>query len=166
MDSQGGTVRLDFVWRAAEKLEFDELSELAHKVVREKGFLLVDFSMRKTGTKYMIRLLVDRPGRITIMECVRISKAFQDAMDQELVMEGENYRLEVSSPGVGRLLSREVDWVRTVGRKLSIRLETEEFVGYLEEYDSDILKFRNGRVIPVSEIVSAVEVLDMGSGGS
>jgi len=107
---------------------------------------------------YMIRLLVDRPGRINISECAELTRTIRDLIDGKMLL--LNYRLEVSSPGIGRLLSTEVDWIRSVGRKLSVQMKDENLVDWLEEYSNGCLKFRKGRTVATDDIVSAVEVLD------
>ncbi|OPL19524.1 MAG: hypothetical protein AVO35_10195 [Candidatus Aegiribacteria sp. MLS_C] len=146
-------------------MDSPDLLEIVQGLVDEAGLLLVDLSVRNTGRKYMIRLLVDRPGRVTVMECAGLSRELQDTMDQNLLFSGWDYRLEVSSPGVGRPLSGEVDWIRSVGRRLSVRLEGEDFVDWLEDYGSGLLKFSDGREISAESIVSAVEVLEQGPSG-
>lgn len=139
-----------------------DLLETVQRLVGEAGLLLVDLSVRNTGRRYMVRLLVDRPGRVTIMECAGLSRELQDALDQDLMLEGQDYRLEVGSPGIGRPLTGEVDWIRSVGRRLSVRLEGETFVDWLEDYGSGLLRFREGRQVPAESILSAVEVLEQG----
>jgi len=71
-----------------------------------------------------------------------------------------NYRLEVSSPGIGRLLCTDVDWIRSIGRKLSVEIEDDKFTEILSEYRDGCLKFSNGRTVSAEDIMSAVEVLD------
>ncbi len=141
-------------------MEETDLFELVERLVSEAGLLLVDLSVKNTGRRYMIRLLADRPGRIGINECAKLSRAIQDAMDENLLLLNENYRLEVSSPGIGRPLSTETDWLRTVGRKLTVELEEDGFTDWLEEYSSGLLKFRDGREVASADIVSAVEALE------
>ncbi len=154
------SIRLDFILAVEGNMENTDLFDLAENLVRESGLLMVDLSVKNTGRTYLIRLLVDRPERVGINECVALSRKLQDAMDENLLLSSENYRLEVSSPGIGRPLSTEVDWVRSVGRRLSIRLEDGSFVDWLDGYSSGILKFREGREVSTADIVSAVEVLE------
>jgi ribosome maturation factor RimP len=154
------SIRLDFILADEGNMESTDLFDLAEALVRDSGLLLVDLSVKNTGRTYMIRLLVDRPGRVSIRECAELSRKLQDAMDENLLLMNENYRLEVGSPGIGRLLSTEVDWVRSVGRKLSVETPEEQVVDWLEAYDCGVLKFREGLEVPVSQIMRAVEVLD------
>lgn len=133
---------------------FEDIDEFVDKA----GLMLVDFTMKNIGRSHIIRLLVDKPERVTIKECAELSRSIKDHLDGNMLQ--LNYRLEVSSPGIGRLLSTEVDWERSVGRKLSVQIEDEDFIDWLEGYSEGCLKFREGRIVTADDIVRAVEVLD------
>lgn len=135
-----------------------DLYEMIEDIVDRAGTLLVDMSVKNIGRSHMIRLLVDRPERINISQCAELSGKIRDFIDGNMLL--VNYRLEVSSPGIGRLLNTEVDWIRSTGRKLSVQMENENFIDWLEEYSNGCLKFREGRIVTADDIVNAVEVLD------
>ena len=139
-------------------MDSPDLYELIEDIVDRTGILLVDLSVKNIGRSHMVRLLVDRPGRINISECTELASEIRDLIDGKMLL--LNYRLEVSSPGIGRLLDTEVDWTRSIGRKLSVQIEDENIIDWLEEYSNGCLKFRNGRIVTTDDIVKAVEVLD------
>ncbi|MCK5064646.1 MAG: hypothetical protein KAQ97_05150 [Candidatus Fermentibacteraceae bacterium] len=139
-------------------MESSDLFEMIEDLVDKAGLLLVDMTEKNIGRSHMIRLLVDRPGRINIAECAKLSRMIKDSIEANMLL--MNYRLEVSSPGIGRLLSTEVDWVRSIGRKLSVKMVDGNFIDWLEEYSNGCLKFRKDRIVTADDIVSAVEVLE------
>lgn len=139
-------------------MDTSDLFEVIGSIVDKAGILLVDLSVKAIGRSHMIRLLVDRPERINISQCTELASEIRDVIDGRMLL--MNYRLEVSSPGIGRLLSTEVDWIRSVGRYLSVQTENDSFVDWLEEYTDGSLKFRNGRTITTDDILRSVEVLD------
>ncbi|NOQ21928.1 MAG: hypothetical protein GQ565_04670 [Candidatus Aegiribacteria sp.] len=139
-------------------MDSSDLFEMIEEQVDRAGLLLVDLTMKNIGRSHMIRLLVDRSGRVSISECAKLSRVIRDFIDGKMLL--MDYRLEVSSPGIGRLLSTEVDWIRSVERKLFVQMKDDNFTDWLEEYASGRLKFRKGRMVTTDEIVSAVEVLD------
>ncbi|HRW78901.1 MAG TPA: hypothetical protein P5207_09565, partial [Candidatus Sabulitectum sp.] len=65
----------------------------------------------------------------------------------------------VSSPGIGRALATENDWIRCRGRKIEIRTELEEYTGVLEGHGNGILSFQDGREIPLNGVLAAREVI-------
>lgn len=141
-------------------MEIANLDKIIIKLVVGEELMLVDQTMTKVGRSHIIRILVDRPGRVTISECAKLSRKVKDAIDTDMLLNGFNYRLEVSSPGVGRLLHTEVDWKRTIARKLCVELNDEVIVDWLEHYDAGVLTFRSGREVAVDAIRKALEVLE------
>ncbi len=139
-------------------MDSSDLYELIEDIVDRTGILLVDLSVKNIGRSHMVRLLVDRPGRINISECTELASEIRDLIDGKMLL--SNYRLEVSSPGIGRILDKEVDWIRSIGRKLSVQIEDENIIDWLEEYSNGCLKFRNGMNVTTDDILKAVEVLD------
>ena len=141
-------------------METANLDGVLRKLVAGEELMLVDLTLTKVGRSHIIRILVDCQGRVTISQCARLSRKIKDTIDTDMLLKGENYRLEVSSPGVGRLLHTEVDWNRTIGRKLHIELDDDVIVDWLEHYNAGILTFRSGRVVAVDAIRKALEVLE------
>ncbi|MCD4701195.1 MAG: hypothetical protein K8S24_04985 [Candidatus Aegiribacteria sp.] len=139
-------------------MDSSDMLEMIENLVDKAGLLLVDLDERNIGRSHMIRLLVDRSGRVSISECARLSRMIRDSIDGNMLL--TDYRLEVSSPGIGRLLSTEVDWIRSVDRRLSVKTLDGDFIDWLEEYGNGCLKFRKGVMVTTDDIVSAVEVLD------
>ncbi len=141
-------------------MEITNLDEILKKLVAGEELMLVDLTLTKVGRSHIIRILVDRPGRVTISECAKLSRKVKDAIDTDMLLKGFNYRLEVSSPGVGRLLHTEIDWKRTIDRKLYVELDDDVIVDWLEHYDAGVLTFRSGREVAVNVIRKALEVLE------
>ncbi len=137
-----------------------QLEQKLEPLVREAGLLLVDMSLARAGKRLMLRILVDRKDRVTIREIGVLSRRIKDLLDGELILGNDSYRLEVSSPGVGRRLESDVDWERTVGRTLTLQLEDDSYTGRLTGRDGDSLLFDDTVRIELSKIIRAVEVLE------
>ena len=70
-----------------------------------------------------------------------ISRSLEEKLDAEDFIE-DAYILEVSSPGLGRPLKKEKDYIRSMGKELEIRTyraidREKEFYGILKAYDAD-----------------------------
>ena len=72
--------------------------------------------VKEAGTWYL-RAYIDKPGGITIDDCELISRALSDRLDEKNFIE-ESYILEVSSPGLGRPLRKEKDFIRSQGESV------------------------------------------------
>ena len=84
---------------------------------------LVDVEVARNRGQGLLRITVDSPsadGRVPIERCVAISREVETLLDAGEAMTGA-YQLEVSSPGLDRLLGREKDFVAAVGQQVRLR---------------------------------------------
>ena len=96
--------------------------------------------VREAGN-WFLRAYIDKPGGITIDDCELISRALSDELDEKNFIE-ESYILEVSSPGLGRPLKKEKDFIRSQGESVEVKLfrpvdKQKEFTGILKAWDKD-----------------------------
>jgi len=81
------------------------------------GYELVDVERSRGG---MVRLFIDRPDGITVDDCAKVS----NHLTRLFAVEGVEYdRLEVSSPGLDRVVRRLADFARFAGQKATVRLK-------------------------------------------
>ena len=115
--------------------------ELILPILDEKGFELVDVEYVKEGQDYFLRAYIDKPGGITIDDCVAVSREMNVLLDELDYVEGA-YTFEVRSPGLGRPLKKARDFERSLGQEVEIRTYkaidgSKEFYGILHAYDDD-----------------------------
>jgi ribosome maturation factor RimP len=96
------------VWQAAEPLCLSEGLELVH----------VEYQREPAGRT--LRIYLDKPGGVTLDDCVNISRQLGDLLDVSLDTD-VSYRMEVSSPGAQRPLGRLGDFERFNGRRAKVR---------------------------------------------
>lgn len=127
-----------------KRVEVEQRCEtLVQPILDEHGFELWDVEYVKEGTNYYLRVYADKPGGITIDDCVTISRALEEKLDAEDFIP-EAYILEVSSPGLGRPLKRERDFERSIGAAVEVKLykaidKQKEFTGILKSYNDDTI---------------------------
>lgn len=93
------------------------LERLIARTVEGLGYELVDINRTPRGR--LVRVFVDRPGGITVDDCVTVS----NQLSRVLAVENVDYeRLEVSSPGLDRPLKTAADFRRFTGEPARIRL--------------------------------------------
>jgi len=110
-----------------------DLQVLLETTLAGLGYELVD--LERSGKGLFLRIYIDKPEGINVDDCAEVSHH----LTRLLAVENINYdRLEVSSPGLDRLLKKEQDFVRFTGQKARIRLRIpvngqRNFVGVLRE---------------------------------
>lgn len=100
---------------------------IARRIADETQLQLVDIDFVKSGTERILRVLVDKPGGVTVDDCERFSEPFSRALDESDPI-AESYYLEVSSPGLERPLKSDSDFARFKGERIQIKL-IEAFEG-------------------------------------
>ena len=105
----------------------------------------------------LLRIFIDKPAGIDVEDCARVS----NHLSRVFAVEGVDYgRLEVSSPGLDRMLRKEQDFVRFAGETARVKLRVPQegrrnFEGVLRragdgklemEVDGELLEFQLGNI--------------------
>ena len=98
-----------------------EVHQLAQPLCEEEGLELVDVELVFLGRRMTIRILLDKPGGITVGDCSRFSRRLADVIDMNQSVPG-SYLLEVSSPGLSRPLPTLESVGRFVGKRATLTL--------------------------------------------
>ena len=98
-----------------------EVHQLARPLCEEEGLELVDVELVFQGRRMTIRILLDKPGGITVGDCSRFSRRLADIIDMNQSVPG-SYMLEVSSPGLSRPLPTLESAGRFVGKRAAVTL--------------------------------------------
>ena len=100
-----------------------EVEELAEALLLGEGMELVDLDYRGQGSRWLLRLFIDKEGGVTIDDCANISRQLGDLLDVKDIIP-QAYVLEVSSPGLNRPLRKKEDFSRFAGQQVQIRLNS------------------------------------------
>ena len=84
-----------------------------------KGLELVDVEFKKEGKTWVLRIFIDKEGGVNIEDCQNVSHLVGDLIEVENIIKSV-YTLEVSSPGLNRVLKKEKDFIKFVGKKICV----------------------------------------------
>ena len=70
---------------------------------------------------WYLRVFVDKVGGIDLDDCQMLSEKLGEILDKDPIIENA-YILEVSSPGIDRVLKKDKDFLREVGKKVDVTL--------------------------------------------
>ncbi len=89
-------------------------------VLARDGYELVEVEWLRQGSRWTLRLFVDKEGGVGIDDCQLVSRTVDPILDVEDFIEPA-YELEVSSPGVDRPLRKREDFVRFAGQRAHLK---------------------------------------------
>lgn len=121
------------------------VTDLVEPILASHHFELVDVEFVKEGKSWYLRVFIDKPGGITIDECVLISDELGEQLDNcDPDPIPQAYYLEVSSPGAERPLKKEADYMRAVDKYVNVSLYQQlnghkVYEGYLRKVTADEL---------------------------
>lgn len=118
---------------------------------------LVDVEYVKERDWYL-RIYIDKSGGIGLDDCQKFSEEFGKVLDREAVING-SYILEVSSPGLDRLLKKERDFIRERGKKVDVTFYApfngnKQITGVLADFDGTTLTLDDMDSIPMDKVAS------------
>lgn len=100
------------------------LTQMIEPEVKALGFDLVRVKLFGSGDERTLQIMAERPetGQLVIDDCMEISRRLSDLLDETDPIE-DAYRLEVSSPGIDRPLTRPKDFAAWAGHEARITVE-------------------------------------------
>ena len=120
--------------------ELDRVRALVEPVVTALGLVPVRVRMIAGPT---LQVMAEDPatGQLTLDQCAELSRALDPVLEEADPIEGE-YRLEVSSPGIDRPLTRAEDWTRWAGHEVRAEVDPpvsarKRFHGVIVGLDGD-----------------------------
>ena len=120
--------------------------ELITPILDRMNFELVDVEYVKEGGTWYLRAYIDKEGGITVNDCEAVAREMNEILDREDFVE-DSYVFEVSSPGLGKPLKKEKDYIRSMGKEVEIRTyrainREKEFYGILSAYDENTVTIK------------------------
>ena len=140
------------------------IARLIEPAVKDMGLDLVRVAMIGGTSDPTLQVMAERPDtrQLTIEDCADLSRKISDILDEADPIE-EGYRLEVSSPGIDRPLTRRSDFADWTGHEARIKFVepidgAKQVSGDIEGIDGDTIRIatpKGERTVDFNNIASA-----------
>lgn len=140
-----------------------EIEDKIAPFVELEGMEVVDVQYVSEHGRKVLRIFLDKLGGVTLQDCEEMSGKLGELIDESNIIH-ESYVLEVSSPGLDRVLKKSKDFIRFTGSKARISLYApldgqRNFLGRIISVNNDIIEIEDvsGRraKIPISSMAKA-----------
>jgi ribosome maturation factor RimP len=101
-----------------EDILLDELT----KITQPLGISVVELAVNWGKNGLNIRVIVEKASRITIGDCERITRLYNDRLTILESIEENNYTLQVTSPGIDRVFKDKAEYTIFKSRDVRIQL--------------------------------------------
>ena len=122
----------------------EKVESLLKEKIESIGYDLYDVEYAKEGPNYFLRIFIDKPEGIDLEDCEKVNNEIMELLDEADYIK-EQYFLEVSSPGVERVLKKEKHLEQNIGNEVQIKLfkkdenGQKEYQGTLKAFDENTI---------------------------
>ena len=123
----------------------ERVEKLIEPIIEKIGYELYDVEYAKEGKNYFLRIFIDSEKGIDLNDCEKVNDAITDILDEENYIK-EQYFLEVSSPGIEKVLRKEKHLEKNIGTEISVKLfkkdenGKKEYQGILKQYNEETIE--------------------------
>ncbi len=122
----------------------EKVENLLKETIENIGYDLYDVEYAKEGKNYFLRIYIDKPEGIDLKDCEKVNDAISDLLDEADYIK-DQYFLEVSSPGIERVLRKDKHLEQNKGKEIAIKLfkkdenGEKEYQGILQNFDDETI---------------------------
>ena len=127
------------------------IEEKVEKLLKPKieaiGYELYDVEYAKEGKNYFLRIYIDKKDGIDLKDCEKVNDLINPILDEANYIK-EGYFLEVSSPGIERILRKENHLKDNLENEVLVKLfkkdekNNKEYQGILKDFNEEYIELQ------------------------
>ena len=134
----------------------EQVEQMMPEILADTEYELVDVEYVKEGRDWYLRIFLDKDGGIDLDDCSVVSERLSERLDKVDLISSA-YNLEVSSPGIDRILKKDKDSVREAGKVVDVTLYApingnKNIVGELVSRDDKFLYLKEMEPLPREQV--------------
>lgn len=142
----------------------EKVETLLQDKIKQLGYELYDVEYAKEGKNYFLRIFIDNEKGIDLNDCEKVNDGIMDLLDEADYIK-EQYFLEVSSPGIERILKKDKHLDLAMGEEIEVNLfkpidKKKTLDGTLTGYDesSITMMYENNEIIIERKNISLMKL--------
>ena len=123
----------------------EKVEQLIKTRVEELGYQLYDVQYVKEGQNYFLRIFIEKEnGDIDLNDCEKVNDGINEVLDSADYIK-DQYFLEISSPGIERILKKDSHLEQNIGNQVEAKLYKKDengrksYIGELKAFDADTI---------------------------
>lgn len=123
------------------------VEDLITPIITNLGYKLYDVIYEKEAKDYYLRIFIDKDAGISLEDCEKVNNAITEILDEKDYIK-DQYFLEVSSPGVERILRKDWQLKENIGKEVEVKLfkpvnGEKTIIGILNDFDEEKIKIND-----------------------
>lgn len=123
----------------------ERVETLIRTSIEKIGYDLYDVEYAKEGKNYFLRVFIDKTEGIDLEDCEKVSNEINELLDKADYIK-EQYFLEVSSPGIERVLKKDRHLEQNIGKEIHVKLFKKD-ENSKKEYQGILQNFKEEKII-------------------
>ena len=122
----------------------EKVENLVQEKIKNLGYNLYDVEYAKEGQNYYLRIYIDNEKGIDLNDCEKVNNEINEILDNADYIK-EQYFLEVSSPGIERILRKDKHLEQYIGKEIEVKLFKKDengnknHTGILKDFDTETI---------------------------
>lgn len=132
----------------------EKVQTLLQDKINELGYELYDVEYAKEGKNYFLRIFIDSENGIDLNDCEKVNDGIMELLDEADYIK-EQYFLEVSSPGIERVLKKDKHMKSNIGQNVEVNLfkslnGKKQLEGILKGFNENVINILiNGEIAEI-----------------
>jgi len=132
----------------------NRVEALIKEKIENLGYELYDVEYAKEAKNFFLRIYIDSTNGISLEDCEKVSNEINEPLDKSNIIL-EQYFLEVSSPGVEKVLRKDKHLESNIGEEVEVKLFKKDekgnksYIGYLKSFDEKEIKIEINEEITI-----------------
>ncbi len=123
----------------------ERVETLIRPSIEKIGYDLYDVEYAKEGKNYFLRVFIDKTEGIDLEDCEKVNNEINELLDKADYIK-EQYFLEVSSPGIERVLKKDRHLEQNIGKEIHVKLFKKD-ENSKKEYQGILQNFKEEKII-------------------
>lgn len=136
--------------KGGSRLYEEHAEALAAPIAEQFGIRIYDVEYVKEGDEYFLNVYIDKDGGVNINDCENVSRLLSDALDKD-DPNPDAYTLIVSSPGLGRVLTKDRHLQQSIGQDVELHLYKPHSVSGEKDILGELLAFDQDEIVLAAE---------------
>ena len=144
--------------------QYEERAEaIAAPIAEQFGIRIYDVEYVREGEEFFLNVYIDKDGGVTIGDCENVSRLLSDALDVDDPIK-DPYTLIVSSPGLGRALTKDRHLQQSIGQDVEVHLYKPHPLTGEKDIRGELMDFDEGQVLLMADPPAPVKGKGKGKG--
>ena len=138
----------------------EQIEKIISSLAEKENVEIVDIEYVRENGENILRIYIDSPDGVNLDLCTKMSHLFGGEIDKNDPIK-DHYILEISSPGIDRILKKEKDFLRFKG--FCIKVTTAKAINNQKHFKGQLVAVANNKIVvdDVTNGIVEIEILNI-----